>query len=140
MNKFGFNLEKINTEQFAIIESSYDNSNNEIGLETSLKFGTNNEESAIVSIAKFQFKQNEKPFLVIEASCEFSIAKEAWLQFSKTDKIIIPKGFLAHLAMITVGTTRGILHSKTDNTEFNEFVLPTINVKELINEDGDFEK
>ncbi|WP_262906606.1 hypothetical protein [Tenacibaculum finnmarkense] len=42
--------------------------------------------------------------------------------------------------MITVGTTRGVLHSKTDNTIFNEFILPTLNVSQMITEDGEFEK
>ena len=37
--------------------------------------------------------------------------------------------------MITVGTLRGVLHAKTENTEFNEFFLPTINVTDLIKED-----
>ena len=142
MNKIGFKLEKINSEQFAIIESSYDECNDDIGLEAIVKFGTNAKESAIISIIKFQFEQKEKPFLIIEVSCEFSIEKGKWDEFS-TDKDIninIPKEFLAHLAMITVGTTRGVLHSKTENTKFNEFILPTLNVAEMITEDGVFEK
>lgn len=140
MNKIGFKLEKINTEQFAIIESSYDDSNDGIGLEANVKFGINTEDSAIISIIKFQFEQNDKPFLIIEVSCEFSIGQDKWNKFSSEKTIHIPKALLAHLAMITIGTTRGILHSKTDNTKFNEFILPTLNVAEMITEDGEFEK
>ncbi len=140
MNKIGFKLEKINTEQFAIIESSYDECNDDIGLEANVKFGTSTEDSAVISIIKFQFEQKEKPFLIIEVSCEFSIEEDKWGEFSNGKTIDIPKGFLAHLAMITVGTTRGVLHSKTDNTKFNEFILPTLNVSEMITEDGAFEK
>jgi len=140
MNKIGFTLDKINTEQFAVIESSYDDCNEEFGLEASLKFGVNSENSSIISFVKFQFEQNNIPFLIIEASCEFTIDKKFWTNFSKKETIIIPKGFLSHLAMITTGTTRGILHSKTENTKFNEFLLPTINIAEMITEDGEFEK
>jgi hypothetical protein len=140
MNKIGFKLEKINTEQFAIIESSYDECNDDIGLEANVKFGTSTEDSAVISIIKFQFEQKEKPFLIIEVSCEFSIEEDKWGEFSNGKTIDIPKGFLAHLAMITVGTTRGVLHSKTDNTKFNELILPTLNVSEMITEDGAFEK
>ncbi|WP_233900639.1 hypothetical protein [Tenacibaculum piscium] len=140
MNKIGFKLEKINTEQFAIIEDAYDNYSEEIGLEAIVKFGVNSENTAINSIIKFQFEQNKKPFLIIEVSCEFGIEQTKWNDFSKDKKVHIPKGFLAHLAMITVGTTRGILHSKTENTKFNEFILPTLNVSEMITEDGEFEK
>lgn len=53
-------------------------------------------------------------------------------------KLTVDKGFLQHMAMITVGTTRGILHSKTDNTRFNKYHLPTINVARLISENRIF--
>jgi hypothetical protein len=53
--------------------------------------------------------------------------------------LTIPKGFLAHLAMISVGTARGILHCKTENTIFNNFVLPLVNVASMIPEDEQFE-
>ena len=37
--------------------------------------------------------------------------------------------------MLTIGTTRGVLHSKTENTPFNSFLLPTLNVNELVKKD-----
>lgn len=140
MNKIGFTLEKINTEQFAIIEASFDECIEEIGLKANLRFGVNSENNAVISFMKFQFEQNDIPFLIIEVSCEFTVDKKFWDKFSEKETLIIPKGFLSHIAMITTGTTRGILHSKTENTKFNEFLLPTINIKEMITEDGVFEK
>lgn len=55
---------------------------------------------------------------------------------SKT--LTVPKGFLCHLAMLTVGTSRGILHAKTEGTCFNKYVLPVINVTEIIKGDASF--
>lgn len=57
---------------------------------------------------------------------------------SVTNTLVIPKGFLRHLAMLTVGTSRGILHAKTEGTCFNKYVLPTINVTLIIKEDATF--
>ncbi len=37
--------------------------------------------------------------------------------------------------MLCVGTARGILHAKTEGTAFNDFILPAINVEELVEED-----
>ena len=37
--------------------------------------------------------------------------------------------------MIAVGTARGILHAKTEATKFNQFLIPPINVVELIKDD-----
>jgi hypothetical protein len=40
--------------------------------------------------------------------------------------------------MLTVGTARGVLHAKTENTKYNRYVLPTINVASMIKNDAVF--
>lgn len=45
-----------------------------------------------------------------------------------TGSIMVPKSLLTHFAVLTVGTTRGILHAKTENTRLNHFSLPPVNV------------
>ena len=57
---------------------------------------------------------------------------------NKTNTLNVPHGFPGHLAMLTGGTTRGILHAKTEGTCYNQYVLPTINVTEIIKEDASF--
>ncbi|MCP4053319.1 hypothetical protein [Mesoflavibacter sp. CH_XMU1422-2] len=140
MDKIGFKLNKINTQQFAIIDDSYSSEKDDFTIETNLGFGIDSKNAAIISLVKIEFEQDQNPFLIIEVSCEFDISSEFWKEFDNKDKVRIPKGFMAHLAMITVGTTRGILHSKTENTKFNEFILPTLNITEMITEDGVFKK
>jgi len=49
--------------------------------------------------------------------------------------IILPVSLITHMAVLTVGTARGILHSKTENTKFNKYLLPTINVTESLKSD-----
>ena len=82
-----------------------------------------------------------KRIKIIEAGCLFQISPDSWKEFlQKTgEKIIMPRGFVNHLGIIAVGTTRGILHSKTENTPFNRFFIPTINVTEQIKEDVEIE-
>lgn len=140
MNKIGFNLTKINTLQFAIIEDAFNADLDKFNIETNLGYGVDSENSSILSLVKIQYEQNKVPFLIIEVSCEFDVAKDFWKEFESDKSITIPKGFMAHLAMITVGTTRGVLHEKTKNTKFNEFVLPTIDVAKMIEKDGEFNK
>lgn len=140
MDKIGFKLNKINTQQFAIIENSYSSEKDDFTIETNLGFGIDSKNGAIMSLVKIEFEQDQNPFLIIEVSCEFDISSEFWKEFDNKDNVRIPKGFMAHLAMITVGTTRGVLHSKTENTKFNEFILPTLDITEMIKEDGEFKK
>ncbi|MRT92381.1 hypothetical protein [Ancylomarina sp. 16SWW S1-10-2] len=132
----GFQLNKITTEQFAVIKDSYDGSEEGIGMSIELKFGLDFENKLIASHVMVQYEQHDKPFLIIEIANHFKIEETAWSKFSSdNDKMIIPKGFASHLVVLTIGTVRGVLHSKTENTDFNKFLLPTINVTKLIQED-----
>lgn len=65
---------------------------------------------------------------------------DSWNSFEdvKNSELTIPKNFISHLVMLSIGSTRGVLHAKTENTMFNKFLLPTINVNELIKEDMKF--
>lgn len=131
-----FALRRISTEQFAIIEDAFIDGK-DINLTTQLKFGANAEYKFIVLHANFKFEQEGKPFLVVEASGHFSIEEKAWTDFynEEANNLTVPQGFMCHLGVIVIGTTRGILHAKTENTPFNRFFLPTINVTETIRED-----
>lgn len=138
-NSIGFSLKKVSTEQFAILEEGF-NEKGKIRLNTSFRFAADDKQRYIAVFASFVFDSDEKPFLIIEASCHFSIKEPAWKEMlvSDSNSLEVPKGFLSHLVMLTVGTTRGILHAKTEGTCFNKYVLPTINVTEIIKSDTSF--
>jgi hypothetical protein len=135
--EINFNLLKINSEQFAVFNENYI-PNEIINLNTNLSFGLNQEDKVFLVTPKYTFQMNDKPFMTIQISCFFKIEDETWNSFIKKKEIIFPKGFVAHMAMITVGTSRGILHSKTEGTQFNELILPTLNVAEMVPEDVTF--
>jgi hypothetical protein len=129
-----FNLLKIKTDQYAVFEENFD-LNGIIDLNTKLSFGLNQDDKVFLVIPKYTFEIEGKPFMTIQISCFFKIEDRSWERFKKKKEIIFPKEFVTHMAMITVGTSRGILHSKTENTKFNELILPTLNVVEMIPED-----
>lgn len=132
----GFQLQKITTEQFAVIREAFDSTDSDVKMSIGLKFGMDKANRFIVSFVKVQFEQKEKPFLLLEAGNHYKIEDTAWSTLQNSEGgIIVPKGFAGHLVMLTVGTLRGILHCKTENSEFNKFVLPTINVSSLIQSD-----
>ena len=138
-NSIGFALSKVSTEQFAIIEEGF-NEKGKIGLNTSLRFAADKRQRYVAVFASFTFYSDLKPFLIIEAGCHFSIKEAAWKEMIDTESetLTVPRGFLCHLAMLTVGTTRGILHAKTEGTCFNKYIIPTVDVTEIIREDGSF--
>jgi hypothetical protein len=128
-----FKLFQITTEEFATIEDNLDAKGN-INLKNGLSFAVDTKSFAIKCTLKVTFEMNEKIFLIIQASCEFEIEPNAWEEMLNARKqlLTIDKGFATHLALLTTGTVRGILHSKTENTVFNQFVLPTLNVNEMV--------
>ena len=139
-NKIDFLLLGIETEQFALEEENY-SSKAKTGLSTSHQFKFDQASKQIGIFSTFKFMQSKKIFIKIEVSCHFKIEDKSWNTFIQVDnsKLVIPKHFLAHLAMITIGTTRGILFSKTEKTRFSKYIIPITNVIDEIEEDASFD-
>ncbi|MGK7394399.1 MAG: hypothetical protein ACNS62_07490 [Candidatus Cyclobacteriaceae bacterium M3_2C_046] len=91
----------------------------------------------VVVVLKIKFANNSVPFFKLELECGFEIKSESFTSFVEHDKndIKIPCSLLKHLAVIAIGTARGVIHAKTEGTNFNKIFLPTINVNEQIKED-----
>lgn len=132
-----FRMVHIATEQFAIIETSYQGADTKVEFTANLKFGKSIEQRILVVGMNFSFTNNDIPFLVIEVACHFQLSQESWnaCTANEDDTYTIPQMFITQLAMQTVGTTRGVLHCKTEGTPFNQFILPSINLLDLITSD-----
>lgn len=135
----GFLLKRIHTEQFALFEENF-NEDTKVNFNIQIQFKLDRQNKMIGIFTGFTFEQEQKPFLKIEISCHFKIDENSWNNFieDKKAKIIIPKGFLAHLTMISVGTARGVLFAKTEGSSFSNFIIPAINVVEIIETDAVF--
>lgn len=131
-----FRLVVITTEQFAIIEESF-NKEVDIKIQLDFRFDADEKQKLVAVFNKFTFSSNEKQFLLIEAGCHFAISEDSWNEMldQRLKKLTVSKELLQHLTMITIGTSRGILHAKTENTPFNQFNIPLINLEELIKDD-----
>lgn len=128
-NNIGYALKGISTEKFeAIFEPS---GPVEINLAVSIK--SNYDKRSIGLNLGIRFRENGNEFLKLESTCHFEISPNDWRGMSEpeTGNVTLPKNFLNHLASIAIGTARGILHSKTENTPYNKFFLPLIDVAEL---------
>ena len=133
----GFALKALKTEQFATFEENFAEGG-KTELTTGLEFKLSKSQKQIGVYATFTFEQDGKAFIKIKVSCHFTIAPASWNASVAGDKIVFPGGFVRHLATITIGTARGVLHAKTEGTPFNTFILPTINVQDLGNKDEEF--
>ena len=130
-----FKMCKINTEQFAILKDSAPVPGSKVTMESSLYFKAATNVERLASDIKFTFIEDKVPFLVIEVSCEFDIHPDDWKAMLNGDDITIPKETLEYLAVHTIGTARGVLHCKTEGTDFNRFLIPPVNVAAMISGD-----
>lgn len=129
-----FKLLNIVTEQFATFE--LDNLDNINELKSDLQFSVNPENRVVSCRMKFQFLQEKQPLVVLTVVCNFEIELNSWNTNVFSEKnITLPQHFLEHLCVITVGTSRGVMHAKTENTPYNKFIIPTLNVKNLVEKD-----
>lgn len=134
--EIAFKLHNIKTEQFAIIEDVYKEGDT-VQLESNYRFGIISADKVVVVIVNYKFKTSQSPFLVIEVGCFFNIKEESWDLIYKTEEseLVLPKETAAHLLVLTIGTTRGVLHAKTENSIYNRFFLPALNISDNIKED-----
>lgn len=132
LNKIGFKLKQIRTEQFAIIDSK---AVAKYQVSTNIKVGIDGTKRIIVLTMGFKFISGTTTFLILEVSCNFEVSETSWKEICKGNLVKLPKNFVTHLSMITVGTARGVLHAKTENTAYNKYLLPTIDLTKLITQD-----
>lgn len=133
-NTIGFIIHKIETKQFAILSEELDES--ELTITSGVAFGIDEDNRIIRAMFKYEFISKDKVILILEVYVDFQIEEKCFgKQIKIKDSLVIPKDFATHLAMIAVGTARGILHEKTNGTKLNEFLMPPIDLTASIDED-----
>lgn len=133
-----FRLIGIETTQFAVMEDSYKD-DCDISLVVGVPITASDENHQIDASLNIQFKCEEVPFIILEVKLQFDIEPETFNSLYVTKKkktsIVIPVGLTRHLATLAVGTARGILHEKLNKTKLHDFIIPTIDLTKILDED-----
>lgn len=134
-----FSIKSIATEEFATIKNCY-LEHERVGIETGYGYGINPEENAVFVNFSLMFKCKENPVIILKISCGFEVEEADFrkLEDRENNRITVPKGFLTHLTVLTIGTARGILHAKLEKSGFEQFILPTLNISDMIEKDMEF--
>ncbi len=128
-----FRMSRISVEQFAILVEEAPQA--EIVVDSDVSFGVIPNKQVVAVKFNITFTHEDKKLLVMELHCYFNVRPEDWKKFEKENNVVIPKDLLAHFAMHSVGTARGVLYCKTEGTLYNQFIIPPMNVAERIPED-----
>jgi len=132
---YQFKLIRLMTLEFAVIEKNFIQGG-EINITTNLNWGAGDQRLIGVG-AKFMFEIKGQPFIVLNVEGQFDIAETTWSGMLQDggEQVLVHKTFLAHMGMLVVGSARGVLHAKLEQTPFNQLLIPTVNVQAMINED-----
>lgn len=133
-----FRLHNIKTVQFATIGAPPEEG--EIEITAGIDFAIESKVFLIACISRFEFLSEGNIFIILSVTCEFEVEADTWKGQVKTDeqKHSFDASLMQHLGVVTVGTARGVLHTKTEDTAFNKFFLPTVNVTQIVPENVKF--
>lgn len=138
-----FQLVHIDTPQFAILTDNYQE-NCEIQFNHDFKVGADDEINTVKIELGAYFLCESQIFIKYSVECIFEIETNDFKNFykPKLDQLILPKEFITHLMMLTIGIARGSLFEKLRSTKFNEMnlYLPSINLKGLVKGDVSLDK
>ena len=118
----------IHLDQFAIL---CEDCKDEVGMNLSLNFKSGDAGKKVACVVAFDFTSESEKVMVLKMTCEFEIQVDDWKTLRNDKEVVIPKDLLEFFAVHTIGTARGVLFCKTENTQFNYIVIPPINVSEM---------
>jgi hypothetical protein len=133
--RVNYALVKIVTENIEIEPAGF-TEDKPVKINVGLNFGLDINQRLLKVIFMNAFVQEEVPFIKIETACIFAIDPDSWELFARkeSNEFVIPRNFAGHLASLTAGTARGILHERTDSTPMNRFFIPANNIEAMIKE------
>lgn len=132
-----FALADIRTKEFAAFPENFTN-DKAVEIGTGVSFTVDNlENNILLTDLTVDCSIQEKNFLKIRVLFYYRIEKQSWENLKKENVLIFPKNLVTHLSLLSLGTLRGILFEKihTDETSLSKYILPLINISDLINED-----
>ncbi len=133
--RVNFALAQIVTDSLELHPELFDEEK-PVSINFAIDFGIDSRQHLLKVLFKNLFLQDETPFITIEAGCIFAIDPSSWSHFCSKDNtsFVLPSNFAGYLATLTAGTARGILHSRSENTPLNRFVIPVHNLEDIIKE------
>lgn len=129
-----FSMKQIKVEQFAILSETLPKDSN-VNVESTFSVSVDSKSHTVGMRVKINYLAEKEVLLTLTLVCMFAISDESWNSLISNDVITIPRGFLVHMAVHTLGTARGVLFCKAEGTVFQQIILPPMNVDAAFKED-----
>lgn len=104
-------------------------------IETKTEIKNSPDGSVIAIDMLFTLSSTNEKAMVLQVQCDFGIHPEDLKSMTGNGQVTIKKDILDYFIAQTVGTVRGIMHSKTEGTSFNGIIIPPMDVTTIISSD-----
>ena len=131
-----FRLTRIEVPQFAILTDN--DFSDSMDINYGFEFSISDDTTSLRCDATASYIDGDTPVMKIVVRCEYFIEQSSWNSLKTENGLTFPAGFLQHLATLTVGTMRGVYYGKTEDTIYNRFFIPLLDVNQAIKEDMTF--
>lgn len=132
----GFNLSKVVAERFDVFEQLFDEKQDNITLNTVLNTGFNPQNHELAFSIEVQFQQGENVFIIAQITHYYHFEKELLIKLHlNQNSIKLQKDFAKHLIVLTIGSLRGYLKAKLEDSKLSLLHLPLIEIKKLVDKD-----
>lgn len=128
-----YRLTKIVTNRFETLEKDLKDGDGEF--QTEVQFSYNDIMHTLCCRINVIFSQGEKPLMSTSMDCFFEITTDSIERMKHDDSIVVPAPILIQFASLGYGTMRGVIHSKTEGTALNRFILPPMYFHTIIKSD-----
>lgn len=132
MEEIAYRFIKIDLKQFAMFEENYSGTDNEIEIQTGVRFSYDKDKNVLCCDITILGSQLKKPLVKAEQCCYFQIKKESVKTLEKDGKYIFETPILIQFASLNYGALRGAINLKTLGTDLNCLILPPIYFSSII--------
>lgn len=135
-----YGIKAIETKHFDINYDNYDRNKQGSTFDLQTNYAADDE----LFIVQLQhrliiFQEENTPIARLAVDYTFQLLKKEWQSlYQSNGAFIVPKGLVMVFNNIAVGTTRGILHAKLENTPFSTYYLPPVILEDLVKDDLPF--
>lgn len=115
----------IKTHQWAVFPEHFDRQK-PMDVKPSIEFRVDADQKLIGVLINIEYEQNKVAFAKVQNECIFDVNEKNWEPLIKDEKLVIPGAILERLLSIAIGTTRGVVHAKSSDTEIGAMLTPIV--------------
>lgn len=130
-----FKFAAIKIDQFATFDYPGLSLADNFSVSGEVQTGSNYGAKSILITVSSNYNVGDKLVATIRVTSVFAIENESWEHMKNDGFVVVPKEFLYHIGGLAVSTTRGVLFAKTEGADLNRFILPIIQMDQVIKGD-----